>query len=225
MKYICVISYTLVSLTGNAMDTSIHIKQPSEQHERKMLKRKFNDAIKPSVSPSDKNVAFARSSEQFKKSRNMTAEEMILETQNRLHFKASVLNTVLPTVRESLHRIREELQRIARSILQHNFERATELASLGTSAQLLDKSASLILTHVKPFLQGSHEERDIFQISLAIIGSGTFNDEIISLVKSLDQSADTKGIDCEALKISYKKIKEITEDIEIARNPIQEEGF
>ena len=94
-----------------------------------------------------------------------------------------------------------------------NFERATELATLGSYGFVLHKSSSTLLQNVMP-LKSSKSGKVILNAGLAIMGSGSLKSQIDDFIRILSSSDDTRDISCEMLNESSKKIASVTADID-----------
>ena len=135
------------------------------------------------------------------------------EINRRLEVKAELLTTEIPKLQDQLTEVVEELRvRIATS-KEVNFERATELATLGSYGFVLHKSSSTLLQNVMP-LKSSKSGKVILNASLAIMGSGSLKSQIDDFIRILSSSDDTRDISCEMLNESSKKIASVTADID-----------
>jgi hypothetical protein len=189
MKFTPILIYTTLSLSCFAMDTTGDAK-PSSDVVKRSLKRSFEDnSIKERDKGSQKR-GFVQSPEQSEQEQKLL--EFKLKINRKLLHKTAILMEVLPSVSESLEKIREELRVKARSSMDRNFERATELAGLGTSAMSLNKSTALLLNNLRPFFKGSKEESSLLNASLAIMGSGSLNNQINQFIDVLNRSDNTR---------------------------------
>lgn len=139
-----------------------------------------------------------------------------------LNNKSKILISELPKLILSFKKIEENIKEKIR-INKNNFNRASELASLGGNVISLSKTASLILNNVSPMVHSDIDEKVLLNASLAIIGSGALKDHIedfIDFVSNSTDNSDNKDIDLEDLKLSCEKIKEITNDIQIRKEQI-----
>lgn len=133
----------------------------------------------------------------------------------RLEHKAIVLTTELPKARESLKHIRAHLEEKARSLMDTNFKRATELSAAATGISTVDNSTNTILGNLQA--RDYSQENLLVNVSMAIIASGVLKKQFEQVIKFLSESNDTKDIHYGALSEVCASIHQITKDI---ANPV-----
>jgi hypothetical protein len=191
MKFLSFLIYPVLTLSSSCYAMEIVQAEPTKNKLKRSSSLNLEGAERNSKKIREPKVENEKNLSEFK-----------AENNKRLLQKTKVLMEELPNVIKSLHKISEELRMKALHHKDNSFELATELAGLGVHAITLDRSTSLILNNLTPFFKGFKEEKNLVNASLAIIGSGALNIHINDFVKVLNNSENTKYINCDILKNS-----------------------
>ncbi|MBX9804574.1 MAG: hypothetical protein K2Y18_02330 [Alphaproteobacteria bacterium] len=137
----------------------------------------------------------------------------------RLEYKALILTSELPKVREGLTKIIPDLTTIIRDLAKSDFTRATDLSATATGVMAVICSTNTILRNLEK--RNYANENSMVHVGLAIAASGALKNQFDQLIAALGVFEEVNGINLNFLKAASASIHGITKDI---ANPLLSEG-